>query len=200
MLQITVEQIEKALEALEQGQVILFPTETSYGLGCDATNAQAVQRIFDMKGRSSAKGLPVLIASVEAAAMEIDFSDRARKLAEHYWPGALNIIGPIARTSTITDACHESGTQSVRMSSHPFTATLMRRFGKPLTATSANISGQDGMYSVQNAEALFAEQPDRPDVVIDAGVLPGQLASTTVVVADDHVEVIRQGSLVIDET
>ena len=153
-----------------------------------------------MKGRSSAKGLPVLVASLEAAEREVELGDRARQLTERYWPGALNIISPVAQTATITDACHESGTQSVRMSSHPFTATLMRRFGKPLTATSANVSGQDGMYSVQNAEAVFAEQPDRPDVVIDAGVLPGKAASTTVRVIDDRVEIIRQGSVVIDET
>lgn len=197
MLHINAQQIEEAIDALNQGQVILFPTETSYGLGCDASDPIAVARIFAMKGRASGKGLPVLVPSIEGAQKEVILSECALGLAKTHWPGALNIIGQIMPEATITEACHEGNTQSVRMSSHPFTSTLLRRFGKPITATSANISGQDGMYSVDQAETIFANQPDQPDVVIDAGVLPTVLPSTTVKVLDQKMDIIRQGSIAI---
>jgi L-threonylcarbamoyladenylate synthase len=197
MLHINAQQIEQAIDALKRGQVIVFPTETSYGLGCDATNAEAVERIFAMKGRVAGKGLPVLVPSIEAAQQEVVLSDFALDLAGRHWPGALNVIGLVAPKATISAACHEEGTQSVRMSSHPFTSTLLRRFAKPITATSANVSGQDGMYSVDHAEEVFAHQVDQPDVVIDAGSLPEVAPSTTVRVVDGEVDIIRQGSVVI---
>ena len=198
MLQITSEQIDQAVEALKAGKIIVYPTETSYGLGCDATNDAAVRRIFDVKGRPGSKGLPVLIGEATEATKYVDFSETAHTLANAHWPGPLNIIAPIALKSPIASACAQHGTQSLRVSSHPFASILVRRFGKPIVATSANISGQDAIYSVLEVEKVF-EGRLQPDVVIDAGILPFVEASTTVKVIGEHVKLIRQGSIHIAE-
>ncbi|MFH1631887.1 MAG: L-threonylcarbamoyladenylate synthase [bacterium] len=198
MLQITSEQIEQALKVLRRGGVVVFPTETSYGLGCDATNESAVSRIFEIKGREGGKGLPVLIPSVDSASDFVDLSEAARDLASRFWPGALNIIAPVAEGSSIVERCGQDGTQSVRVSSHPFATTLTHQLGKPLVATSANVSGSGDVYSVRDVKANFRDRPQKPDLFIDGGDLPASPPSTTVKIVGDEVEVIRQGSVLIE--
>ncbi|MBU4315237.1 threonylcarbamoyl-AMP synthase [Patescibacteria group bacterium] len=198
MLQITAHDIDRALACLQDGGVIVFPTETSYGIGCDATNADAVARVFTIKGRPDDKGTPLIIPDIESALMFIKVSDKARELMDKYWPGALNIIGPVAINSPVSDKCSQDSTQSVRVSSHPFCATLARRLGKPIVASSANISGQDAIYSIEEVKKVFLGRPDKPDCVIDGGNLPNLPASTTVKVIGDNVEIVRQGSVEIE--
>lgn len=198
MLNITSQDIDRAVECLERGGVIVFPTETSYGIGCDATNADAVARVFLIKGRPDGKGTPLIIPSVESAFGYIEMNDRARELADVYWPGPLNIIGPVKEGSLVVEQCSHSGTQAVRVSSHPFCSILTRRLGKPIVASSANISGKDAIYSVKEVNAAFADRPDKPDCIIDGGDLPELPPSTTVKIEGDKVEVLRQGSVEID--
>ena len=198
MLKITSEDIECALECLQGGGVIIFPTETSYGIGCDATNADAVARVFLIKDRPDDKGTPIIIPDQGSASSYIKINDRAQVLADRYWPGPLNIIGPVADGSPVADRCAYSGTQAVRVSSHPFCATLARRFGKPIVASSANISGKDAVYSIKEVQAAFMDRPDKPDCIIDGGDLPQLPASTTVRIDGDEVEILRQGSVEIE--
>lgn len=198
MLNITSHDIDRALECLERGEVIIFPTETSYGIGCDATNDAAVARVFLIKGRPNDKGTPLIIPSQESAAEYIVINEKAHKLMDRYWPGALNIIGPVKEGSPISPRCAHDETQAVRVSSHPFCATLVRRFGKPIVASSANISGMDAAYSIKEVQKAFAERPDKPDCIIDGGHLPKLPASTTVKILGDQVEVLRQGSVVVN--
>jgi len=196
MLQITSAQIEQALEALIAGKVIVYPTETSYALGCDATNDSAVRRIFEIKGRPGGKGLPVIIGLESEAETYLELSETAQQLAKMFWPGSLNIIGPIVYGSKISSACSQYGTQSIRVSSHPFASTLASRLGKPIVATSANISGQDAIYTVRDVQKIFKGHTE-PDLVIDAGELPAVPASTTIKVLGEEVTIIRQGSTII---
>lgn len=198
MLKITSEDIDRAVECLERGEIIIFPTETSYGIGCDATNGDAVARVFLIKGRPDAKGTPLIIPDQDSASDYIEMNDKARDLAGIYWPGPLNIIGSVKEGSPVSGRCAFSGTQAVRVSSHPFCATIARRFGKPIVASSANVSGKDAAYSVKEVQAAFAERPDKPDCIIDGGDLPQLPASTTVKISGDKVEVLRQGSVKIE--
>lgn len=199
MLRVTTEQMQEALEALENGQVLVFPSETSYGIGCDARNEQAVRHIFEIKGRETAKALPVLIPSIESASQYIKTSPVVEELAKRFWPGPLNIIAPVNEDSPIAAQCAKEGTQSVRVSSHPFVATLVKQFGHPIVATSANISGQDAIYEVDKIRELFSGEL-QPEVFIDGGDLPILPTSTTVKIKDDHhVEVVRQGDIKIPE-
>lgn len=198
MFQITTEQINQAVEALEAGKIIVYPTETSYALGCDATNDAAVRRIFDIKGRPGAKGLPVIISDKKTVTKYLEFSKTAWDIANLFWPGPLNIIGPISFGSPIASSCSQHGTQSIRATSHPFAVTLAARFGKPIVATSANISGQDSIYTINEVNQLFTGRLV-PDLIIDAGELPPVGSSTTIKILGEQVTVIRQGSISIPE-
>ena len=198
MFQITIEQINQAVKALEDGKIIVYLTETSYALGCDATNDAAVRRIFEIKGRPGAKGLLVIISDKKNVTKYLEFSKTAWDIANLFWPGPLNIIGPISFGSPIASSCSQHGTQSIRVTSHPFAVTLATRLGKPLVATSANISGQDAIYSVADVNKVFSGRLV-PDVIIDAGELPPTHASTTVKVLGEQVTIVRQGTIVIPE-
>ncbi len=198
MLKITSQDIDHAVECLEKGEVIIFPTETSYGIGCDATNIDAVARVFLIKGRPDEKGTPLIIPDQDSASDYIEINDQARQLMDKYWPGPLNIIGPIRSDSPIVDQCGHSGTQAVRVSSHPFCATIARRFGKPIVASSANVSGKDAAYSIKEVQDAFADRPDKPDCIIDGGDLPELPPSTTVKIDGDEIEILRQGSVEVE--
>lgn len=194
MRRLSAKQIDEALALLEQGGVLIFPTETSYGLGCDATNEEAVARVFAIKGRPDDKALPILLPSLQDAWTYVELNDKAKDLAGAHWPGALNIIAPATATSPVSERCAHEGTQAVRVSSHEVASTLARRLDKPLVATSANLAGQPSLYSVENVEDIFANT-EAPDAVLDVGALPETPASTTIRIDGDEIEVLRQGSI-----
>ncbi len=186
----------EAVRVLQDGGVIVFPTETSYGMGCDATNEKAVKRILAIKGRSPEKGFPVILPPEADPSDYIMFDERARQLAEKYWPGPLNIIAERNPTSLLAPLCAREGGQSVRKSSHPVAQALARGLGKPLVATSANPSGIAAAYTADQAMAFFSAEPC-PDLLVDGGELPLNAASTTIVVTADGIQVLRQGSIVV---
>lgn len=199
MKKINSDEIEKAVSILQSGGVLIFPTETSYGLGCDATNTLAVEKIFAIKGRTPLVWpFPVLVASYEEARSYVEFSSKAIDLAKKFWPGALNLVLPSLPTSLISKQCASAdGFQSVRVSAHPIVAELIGKLGRPLVATSANLSGQPALYDLADLELAFGEQSALIDGVIDVGILPKSPASTTVKVIDDDVQMLRQGSVII---
>ncbi len=189
--------LASAVQVLREGGVLVFPTETTYGIGCDARNAEAVARVFAIKGRPTGKGLPVLIPSLAFAESFVEVDDSARALTSRFWPGGVNMALPVKSDSVLSEACAQDGFQSVRVSSHPFAARLVREFNGPVVATSANVSGMDPLYSVESVEANFVDQPDAPDLVVDAGILPPQPPSTIAKIVGGRVQILRQGSVVI---
>lgn len=190
----SVQEGDEIAELLRGGGVLVFPTETSYGIGCDATNDSAVANVFAAKGREDGKGTPMLVASLQHAHKYVEFSSTAEALARRYWPGALNIVLP-AKEGMHGVQCQTDGTQSVRVSSHPFIQDLFKRFDRPLVATSANPSGSEALYDVLNIEEIFGDRSRFINGVVDAGSLPVVPASTTVRVVGNDVEVLRQGSI-----
>lgn len=197
MQRISIEQLNQAVTALKAGEVIVFPTETSYGLGCDATSEVAVERVIEIKGRDRVKGLPLIVASLEAAEDCVALSEQARELARRHWPGALNIIAPVKPSSPVAPSCAVHATQSVRVSAHPIAAKLAAELGRPVVATSANISGAAPIYDPSEFETMFDAARGLPDLVLDAGALTSAPPSTTVKIVGDEVEIIRQGEIEI---
>ncbi len=195
MKKITIDELESAIAILQNGGVLIFPTETSYGLGCDATNKEAVEKIFTLKGRPALVWpFPVIVADLEMAKKYVQFSPRALELANKFWPGPLNIVLPVSghlSTKSVDDF------QSVRISAHPVASELVKLLGRPLVATSANLSGQPALYDLTDLEVAFGDKLAMIDGVIDVGPLPESPASTTVKVIGDEVQVLRQGSIVI---
>lgn len=182
---------------IEQGKVIAFPTETSYGLGCDATNQEAVERVIAIKQRPNDKGLPVLIPKLESLDDFIISNKLINDIAHKYWPGPLNIIGRLANNSQLSPLCSKDGYQSIRLSSSDFIRNLQEIIPRPLVATSANISGEDACYDPQQIINQFKDQTLKPDYIVDAGILPETPASTTIKVTDNSYDILRFGSIVL---
>ncbi len=196
---LSLENIAEALDILRQGGVLVYPTETSYGMGCDATNAAAVERVFAMKDRPVTKALSVILPSLKAADTYVNFRPYSRRLAAYYWPGPLTIVAAALAESPLSPHCANKGRHAVRVSSHPFAAALAAGLGKPIVATSANLSGQQDIYKAQDVLATYDAMVNGPDAFVNGGDLPMVPPSTIVEVGAEGINVLRQGSIVVRE-
>lgn len=171
VLRIEKESVEKAVEFLKEGKVIVYPTETCYGLGCDATNDEACKRVFKIKKRSEEKKLPIIVASLEMAKRYAYFSRDALKLARAFWPGPLTLV---LRNKVKVSSLVANKKIALRVSSNKVARILSKLLGKPIVATSANISGRENCYSIK--EVL--RQGVKADLYLDGGRLKRVKPST----------------------
>lgn len=183
-----------ALKYLRQGKTIIYPTETFYGLGCDATNSRAVAKIYLIKGRRKQKALPFLLADFKMAKDWLVFSRLALTLAKRYWPGPLSLVLPLTEKGGKNFRRADAG---ARISSHPFAATLVKKLGQPLISTSANLSAHPASRSAAEAIKYFKNRKYRPDLIIDAGRLPKSLGSTFVDLTGAKPIILREGDIKI---
>lgn len=184
-------------EQIQLGKVVAFPTETSYGLGCDATNSSSIDRVISIKQRAPDKGLPVLISPLDKVDNYIITNPIIQEISKKHWPGALNIIGRISANSKIASQCSKDNFQAIRISSHPFIQNFHQISQIPLVATSANLSDHPASYSAEEILNQFKNQEYKPDFIVDGGQLPKNPASTMIKVTDNGFEVIRFGSIII---
>lgn len=178
---------------------LLYPTETAYAIGCDATNTRVVQAIFRLKGRGRGKSLPLIVASRAMAERYAVFTPLARRLARMYWPGPLTLVLRARRRFPIGIAVAD-GSIALRVSAHPIARALSRQLGRPIVATSANRSGKPPCFSARAAcEALFprAVQLGVPLDTIDFGTLPRRRPSTIVDARGITPIILRSGSIPI---
>ena len=189
----TANPIRKAVQVLRQGGVIAFPTETTYGIGCDPRDARAVRRIFRLKVRDQGNPL-LLVASSFAQAESVAIIDEAnRDIAKKHWPGPLTLILPVRNDAEIARGAAVAGTVAVRVSSSEIVHRLTHAFGFPIVATSANKSGKSEARSADEVREIFGE---RLDLIIDAGRLPKRRPSTVAKISPDgKVHVIRKGAV-----
>jgi L-threonylcarbamoyladenylate synthase len=191
-------EIERAAEVLRRGGLVIFPTETVYGVGCDATNAEAVARLYAAKGRPQFNPLIVHVPDLAAAEREARLHPKAHALAERFWPGPLSIVAPRRAESTVAElACAGLATIALRAPSHPTARALLAAFGKPIAAPSANRSGRvSATTAAHAAEDLGAAV----GAVLDAGPSPIGLESTIVSVDDSGAAaLLRVGAITRDQ-
>ena len=187
--------IPSALRILKSGGVIAYPTETVYGLGCDATRAESVKRIFDLKGRDSAAPVSVLIPSVESLSEFVEeVPPVAKKLIEKFWPGPLTLVFK-AKPIFPAELLAEGNTIALRVSSHPVGLQLSQGLGLPLTTTSANKSGHPPARSSDEVQEIFEDL----DGMVDGGILPPAQGSTIVDVTVDPPRIVREGEISIED-
>lgn len=191
--------ISLAKDALTAGGVIVYPTETSYGLGCGATNKQAVEKLYKLKHQPANKPSILVVASLAMAEEYGVFSETARQLANKYWPGPLTLVVPVKPDNTLVPCLINQANQTVglRWSSYKLVEDLSRAINQPMVSTSANISGQADTYSLAEVELQFKNNLDQISPMIDGGILPGIKPSTVVEVIGDEIKVLRQGELFI---
>ena len=186
---------DQILSFLRAGGVIGFPTDTAYGLGADPFNETAVRRIFEIKGRPESKPILVLVNSMDMLQQIADTSDVSsivNLLARQFWPGPLTMILPalepeLGNVSRLVTA--NTGTIGVRWPASPFATRMVQAFGRPITATSANKSGQP---STATADDVRAQLGMDLEMLIDGGVLSSK-SSTLLDLTQTRPTLIREG-------
>lgn len=191
--------IDEVVQALKDGKTIVYPTETCYGLGCDATNQMAVDRVFRIKRRQKDKTVLVVVPDESMSMEYIEWNETIEKLARRYWPGPLTIVAYAKPNINLANGViAANGTAAFRVVDHPIASRLSARLGKPLVSTSANISSQQSPYSFEKVMEMFQWQEYQPDVLIDAGKLLAKSVSTVVRVKKGNIQVLRQGELIVE--
>lgn len=192
--------LSEVVVELLAGKTLIFPTETSYGLGCDATNQEAVDAIFKIKARDESKSLLIVVPSIAMAKKYLDWNNVIEKLASNYWPGSLTIVGDYKLNSGLArGVVAKNSTVAVRVSTHPIVKFLTESLGKPIVATSGNVAGAGDIYNAKDAEAMFLERANQPDIILDFGQLPKNLPTTIVDATEDNIKILRQGELKITD-
>jgi L-threonylcarbamoyladenylate synthase len=180
----------EASRVLDQGDLLVIPTDTVYGIAVDVHNAEAIQKLFHVKGRPTDRAIPVLIGQdADLRKVASDVPAQAEQLMQRFWPGALTLILP--RRDDLPAALGPGRTVGVRMPNHPIALELLQHTG-PLAVTSANLSGE-----TESRTALEALRGlgDRVQLVLDAGQSPGGMPSTVVEFHANEVRILRQGPI-----
>jgi L-threonylcarbamoyladenylate synthase len=185
--------IARAAAILRRGGLVAFPTETVYGLGADATSAEAVAGIYAAKTRPRFNPLIAHLPSAEAAMRQGVFHADASRLAEAFWPGPLTLVVPASGHCTVSDLAR-AGLESVglRVPAHPLAQALLEAVGRPVAAPSANRSGR---VSPTDADHVLADLEDRIAAVLDGGSAEVGVESTIVSCLEDRPRLLRPGGL-----
>jgi L-threonylcarbamoyladenylate synthase len=184
--------IARAAEALRKGLLVIYPTETFYGLACNPRDPAAVERIFEAKGRPDRMALPLIAGDRDAVTLcTRDIPDNARLLMDAFWPGPLTLVLPSADDlpPRLLGGGHTVG---VRVSSHPIAAALARAVGGPIVATSANHSGGPPPTTADEAAQVLG---DSVSVILDGGPTRGGSASTVIDLTVDPPRLLRSGAV-----
>ena len=190
------ETVALAVEILSEGGLVAMPTETVYGLAADASNPDAVVRLYEAKGRPRFNPLIAHVSGLPMAMREAVFSPLAARIAETFWPGPLTLVLPVISGGTVCDLAR-SGLQTValRCPSHMAANALIAEFGRPVVAPSANRSGH---VSPTRADHVAADLGDRIDLILDGGPCDVGIESTIISVEDDTVTLLRSGAVPAD--
>ena len=185
--------IRRAMEILRADGLVVFPTDTVYGVAAWVTSARGIDRLYEAKGRDATKAIPVLLGAPEQLPLvAINLPPHAQKLAAAFWPGAMTLVVP--RHPGLPANLSQTDTVGVRMPDHPFALDLLRQAG-PLATTSANLSGGP---NPQTAQEALAQLDGRVELVIDGGACPGGLPSTVVDATRPELAILRQGPLTLE--
>jgi L-threonylcarbamoyladenylate synthase len=188
--------IAQAARLILVGEPVAVPTETVYGLAADATNPEAVARIYEAKGRPSFNPLIVHVPDWHTARQIADFGPLSQQLAESHWPGPLTIVAPLKAENPIASLVTAGlSTVGIRMPNHRAIQALLLAAGRPLAAPSANASGS---ISPTRAAHVAQSLGGRIPLIIDDGPCPGGIESTIVAESDGQIRLLRRGPIQIE--
>jgi L-threonylcarbamoyladenylate synthase len=183
--------IADGIEALRAGELVVYPTETFYAIGADASSPEALRRLFQVKQRDPDRPI-ALIAADTAMAFSVarEIPADARRLADAFWPGPLTLVLP-ARDEVAQELVGAEGV-GVRVSPHPIARALSAGIGRPITATSANLSGKAPAATLADARAAFRA---KVKVYLEGGKLMASAPSTVVAVGHHGWKLVRVGAI-----
>ncbi|MCC6483417.1 MAG: threonylcarbamoyl-AMP synthase [Armatimonadetes bacterium] len=183
---------DEAVDCVRRGGILLAPTDTLYGLFADATSPDAVKRVVDIKGRPDGQPIPVAVPDLEMVAevANMDACPVASELMRAFWPGALTIVLPAA--AGVSRLIAPQSTVGVRAPDHVFLLRVLRAVGRPLTATSANLSGDAQPDELNRIAGRVIESAD---YIVDQGVLKAPVPSTVIDVTQFVPKIVRHGAV-----
>ena len=188
-------ELEQVVYTMGNDGVVVFPTDTLYGLGADAFSLPGLQRIFAIKGRPASLALPVLVAGLDQVeSVALPMSSQAQLLAERFWPGPLTLV--MRRSPDLPDlVTGGADTVAVRMPAHRIPLALARRLGRPITGTSANLSGSPDLLDLESVESQLG---NLVDYIFRTGPVPEGTGSTVVDITGDEPHILREGAISLE--
>jgi len=180
--------INQIVEAYEKGGIIVFPTDTVYGIGCNPFNRNSVSRIYDMKKRSVEKKFPILGFSKYELKKIVEFNSNAEKISDKFWPGQITMLLPIRKE--VTKQIESDGKLAVRVPNNECILSILEQC-KLIIGTSANISGEESILDSNDCKQKLPEI----DVLVDAGKITSSGESTIIEFVGDELKIIREGSV-----
>ena len=188
--------VEEAAEVIRRGGVVVFPTRCLYGLGADAMNPNAVERIIEIKQRPQDNPILVLIHSKKQLEMLVEeIPPNADAVMEEFWPGKVTLVFE-ARDILPGLLTAQTGKIGVRLPGHPVAAAILKQIKGPVTGTSANVSGRPGCSSLPDMNPQIIGQVD---LVLDAGTLQGGAGSTVVDITVEPPRILREGQVTANQ-
>ena len=189
---------DEVVKVLKANGLVVYPTETVYGLGVDATSEMALEKLWKFKGERGDKPVLVAVSGVAMAEEYVILSDLGKKVVQKYWPGAVAIIAT-SKNKVSKKAQGETNTLGLRNPDSKDILEIIDIFGKPITSTSANVSGAMTAKSLKEfLETVPKEKQKLIDLFIDAGELLLRQPSTIVDTTGKEIKILRQGSIVVE--
>jgi len=184
--------IELAVGVIQRGGSIVYPTDTVYGLGVSVLRPYAVERLFKIKKRPESKPAPIMVKNIEMAKKLAYIDAKTERILRGVWPGQVTVI--LKKRSIVPDVLTAGlRTVGLRISSHYFAQLLIENLDEPITATSANLSGEPSLGSVAEIIKIFNNTYPRPDLILDAGELPLSPPSTVLDLTSSQPKITRVG-------
>lgn len=187
--------IKEAVKVLKSGGTVIYPTETCYGIGVEVTNQQAVDRLLEYKTRPEGKAISIAVYDQQMAEKYVFLNETAKNLYENFLPGPLTVVSK-SRGKVASGLEAEDGTLGVRIPHYPLALRLIKALGRPITATSANVSSKKTPHSLEDIlKNTTKKQQTLIDLILDAGKLPKNPPSTVVDTTLNELSVIRKGEI-----
>jgi len=185
--------IKKTLEIINSGGIVVYPTDTVYGIGCNPYNKEAVKKIYDIKSRDSSKPLPVLVYSVEIAKRIVFLDEFAEKIVKKFWPGPLTIILKLI-DENLKKSLFLNDSIAIRIPDHKCTLEILKRCDF-LVGTSANISGHASFTNPDECSRSI----ENYDIFVDGGTITSKTESTIIEIENGKIKILREGSMTREE-
>ena len=192
--------IKIAARVIAQGGIVVYPTDTAYGLAVDANNLQAIEKLFLLKGRQKQKPIHVIFPSFSELNKTVKLNPVAKRLMQKFFPGPLTLVLPLKSKSTNWELLSSgTGYLGFRNPDDQIVKALVRECRTPITTTSANLSGKANTYSVKQVKRQFKKAKIKPNLYLNGGILKKIKPSTVVRISSDKLEVLREGPITIKQ-